>query len=406
MPHRHAKNTVRYYLIVILLLGFLFFSNDFGLIDTQKTAIVMSAGIDKEGDEFLLTAQIAIPKSSDQGEASEAVAIVTRGKTVAEAFEAVNAKTGWYPKLVFCRLILLGESAKESNVFDALDFFLRDEYFSDDCQVAVCAGKAQEILEKSALVDPSSSVAIGKVLSPHAERAGTVLPCNLKDFAIGYFGESRSGRLPIIKMEKQKDNGQSGQGSGSDDSPVSSSGGSEKGGKAQSEEEKPVFSARETALFVGGRWLETLTAEESFAVNAVVGKLRLASFTTDTASGSCALNIKRNLPKIGLKVGKAGDGALHIQVKMIAGAIDFSKAQSLNETKDMGNPPDGAFAAAEKKLQAALTTAFEKAKGVNCDLFGLQERLVKYKSRDLRVYKDTLLPNTTLTVKAVFTGVR
>ena len=44
----------------------IFFSNDFGLVDIQKTAIVLAAGIDREGEEFSLTAQIAVPKGSDR----------------------------------------------------------------------------------------------------------------------------------------------------------------------------------------------------------------------------------------------------------------------------------------------------------------------------------------------------
>ena len=60
--------------------------------------------------------------------------------------EEINAKTGWYPKLVFCNLILLGEDTAKQNVFDALDYFLLDEYLSDNCLVAACNGKAKDIL--------------------------------------------------------------------------------------------------------------------------------------------------------------------------------------------------------------------------------------------------------------------
>ena len=145
MPFKQNRNPSRYYLLVVLFLAFLFFTNDFGLIDTQKTAIVTAVGIDREGDEVILTSQIAIPQSSSQGKSTEAVLLVTRGKTVSEAFEEVNAKTGWYPKLVFCKLLVLGKKTAEQNVFDVLDFFLLDEYLTDDCLVTVCEGKAKEM---------------------------------------------------------------------------------------------------------------------------------------------------------------------------------------------------------------------------------------------------------------------
>ena len=91
MKQSRVKNTVRYYLLIVLVLGFLFLSNDFGLTDVQKTAIVVAAGIDRQDDTFIITSQIDIPQSSNQGNASQAVQIVSRGKTVGEAFEEINA---------------------------------------------------------------------------------------------------------------------------------------------------------------------------------------------------------------------------------------------------------------------------------------------------------------------------
>ena len=192
----HSRNSVRYYLILAAIVTFLFFSNDFGLIDIQKTAIVMAVGIDREGPTFILTTQIAVPQSSDQGEQAQAVQIESRGETIADAFNQINAKTGWYPKLVFCNLVVLGEQMIKSNVFDALDFFLRDEYMSDNCLVAACEGTAKEILNTKTPIDPMSGVAAQKVLSDHAARVGTVASNTLREFAMGYFSYSKSGYLP------------------------------------------------------------------------------------------------------------------------------------------------------------------------------------------------------------------
>ncbi len=399
MPTRHSRNTVRYYILAVILLGFFFFTSDFGLIDVQKTAIVTAVGIDREGEEFILTSQIAVPQSSSQGKTTEAVQLVSRGKTVSEAFEEINAKTGWYPKLVFCKLIVLGQQTAQENVFNALDFFLLDEYLTDSCQVAVCEGLAKDILDNSALVDPSSGVAIGKLLSAHAERVGTVHPISLKDFAIGHFGESRSALLPVLQTESQQEALPAASGNGQGQQ-------SGQGSESKQSKDKPVFSARKTALFVDGKWKGTLTAEETFAVNAATGKLRLASYSVDNNDGTCTLVIKRNAPKIKLSVGKEGQGRLHLEVKMTAGVADYSKALGVKELKDGGDVPDGVFAAAEKKLAAELVTAYEKARAVGCDLFGLGERLVKYKNRAYRKFLDGLLENTSVTATVRFIGIR
>lgn len=412
MHNTHSRNTVRYYILAVLFLGFLFFSNDFGLTDVQKTAIVMAVGVDREEDEFILTSQIAMP-SSGQDKSSQTVQLVSRGKTVSQAFEQINSKTGWYPKLVFCKLILLGEKTAQDNVFDALDFFLLDEYLTDDCQVAVCQGAAKDVLNTSALVDPSSSVAIGKILSAHAERVGTVHPVNLKDFAIGYFGDSRSALLPIVKTEPQQEEvppsapPSSPDSSSSENSGQSGENQSGQGGQGRNEtQNKPVFSARETALFVYGKWKETLTEEETFAVNMAIGKLRLASYSVDYLDETCTLTIKRNDPKIRLILGKDGKGQVKVSLTVTAGIADFSKALGVNELADVGDVPDGIFAAAEKKLAASLSSVYEKARNVGCDVFGLQERLVKYKQRKYHKYKDTLLDNVSFLAEVRFRNVR
>ena len=421
MRNTHARNTVRYYILIIVALSFLFFSNDFGLLDVQKTAIIMAAGIDKEGEDFIITSQVAIPQDSKQGKATESVQIVSRGKTVADAFEEINAKTGWYPKLVFCRLILLGNTTTQENVFDALDYFLRDEYFSDNCYVATCEGYAKDLLNQAALVDSTSSVAIEKVLSDHAARVGTVLPTTLREFSIGYFGDSQSGFLPIVTTQPQQEktqskNDQNNQNGKSEQSNGGQGGQGQTGqsqGSSQSDQadqnktlEKPVFSAKTTALFVRGKQVSTLTAEETFAFNAVKNTLRLAPYTLPKDEAACTLAIKQNSPKISLKVNENGEGRLKIQLRLTAGTLDFSKALSLNQISDAGDVPDGIFALAEQKLSAEILSVFEKTRNVECDLFGVQDLLVKRKPRALHKYKKEILKNTRAEISVRFENVR
>ena len=409
MRNTHARNTIRYYVAIALILLFLFVSNDFGMLDVQKTAIVTAAGIDREGDTFIVTSQIAVPESSKQGEASKSVQLVSRGKTVADAFEEINAKTGWYPKLVFCDLIVLGEKTAASNVFDALDFFLRDEYLSDNCLVATCDGTAKDLLNTAALIDSSSSQAIGKILSEHAERVGTVLPSSLREFAIGYFSESASGFLPVIKIEpQQEDKDSSSNSASSSDNQSSSSGGgnsssdSSSGGQANNQ---PVFSASETALFVKGRRVETLTQEETFATGAALNKLRLASYPVSNGSETCTLTVKRNDPKTYLKVTDM-DSTLHIEITLSAGVLDYSRAQSLENFTDAGNVSEAFFRRAETKLTGELYRVYEKCRTCGCDLFGVRERLIKYEKREFRKKEHGVFQNTDAVISVRFQNVR
>jgi len=414
----HVKNTVRYYILIVLLLSFLFFSNDFGLLDVQKTAIVMAVGIDREDDTFIVTSEIAIPQASKQGKASETVQLLSRGKTVADAFKEINAKTGWYPKLVFCRLIILGEKAAQANVFDALDYFLRNEYFSDNCMLATCDGLAADLLNTTALVDPSGSVAMEKVLSTHAQNVGTVLPSTLREFSIGYFSDSRCGFLPILKTQPQQEkiNSSSSESSssesanssesGSQNSEQSQQGGDSSQNSSKEQTDKPVFSASETALFVDGKRVETFTKEETFAFSSVINTLKLASYSIEQGDRTCTLNVRNSSSKTQFSIGANERAYMKIEVVLTAGISDYSKALDIENLSDAGDVPNGVFDLAEKKLKAEILRVYEKCRNSSCDLFGLKERLEKYEKTHFPKLSDSVLDNSVVDVKVHFRGVR
>lgn len=442
----HSRNSVRYYLILAAIVTFLFFSNDFGLIDIQKTAIVMAVGIDREGPTFILTTQIAVPQSSDQGEQAQAVQIESRGETIADAFNQINAKTGWYPKLVFCNLVVLGEQMIKSNVFDALDFFLRDEYMSDNCLVAACEGTAKEILNTKTPIDPMSGVAAQKVLSDHAARVGTVASNTLREFAMGYFSYSKSGYLPVLKPEKQQESsGENGGEGGGEQQQSSEGGGGEKGaflenpplpaedgeqstlkgdrsvpaaggsggsgpsagGQAASgKEEEKVFSASETALFYDGIYAGKLDQDETFAFSIVKNKLRLASYTPKSDGIPYTLIVKHNLPSLKFSVDDNSMARLKIKLKVTAGLQDTSYGQSIDELANAGKVPPKVFEAAKKDLEKKISQVFEKSRKSRCDVFNVLDRLQKFESDYFPAFREDILDRLIFSVDVTFESLR
>lgn len=434
----HSKHAVRYYLVITALLLFFYFSNDFGLIDIQKSALILAVGIDREDTEFIVTTQIAVPQSSAQGKEASAVQLESRGGTVADALNQINVKTGWYPKLVFCNLIVLGEETVKHNVFDALDFFLRDEYMSDSCLVAACEGTAKAILDTTTPIDPISSVAAGKVLSAHAEKVGTVAPSTLREFSIGYFSAARSGSLPVLKPEKLQEssdgsaqNGAGGKTQGPQSGENQSGGenksafspsrsdepraaealpaavsGSDKSGSAQAQAEEKVFSAGETMLFYDGVAVGKLTPEETFAYCIVVNKLRLADYTTESDGVPYTLNIKNNNSSVRFAVDKNAAATLDIHVNAVAGIENVSFAQTVPELSDTNPVPEEVFADAENSLKEQILSVFEKSRLSGCDLFGVTERLRKFNTRYYPAYREDILDRLRLTVSVSFEGIR
>ena len=77
---------------MIFLVSILFFSNDFGLIDIEKTAIVTAVAIDVADDgEYLVTCQIAVPEATGAVSENQKAQITGKGSTVGNAIKSM----GW-----------------------------------------------------------------------------------------------------------------------------------------------------------------------------------------------------------------------------------------------------------------------------------------------------------------------
>ena len=399
------------YALAAIFLTILFFSNDFGLVDIQKTAIVLAVGIDREEDSFVVTSQIAAPSASADPKASaEAVQVETRGDTVGAAIQKINEKTGWYPKLVFCNLIILGKTATEKNTFESLDFFLRNEYMSDDCNLCCTEGSAGELLSGSSAVEQISSLAIGKILSEHSAKLGLVAASNLRDFATHYFSCCGCGYMPIVsqsplteKGSKEQADGQkeqSGSGKKQGDEGQSGNPGGEAGGKEQ------TFTATNTALFSDGIYKGKLTAEETFAFQCIRNDLRLAAFDAEHGGVTYTLLIKKSKASVKFSVDDYAVPRLKISVTVKAGLQDLSSSQTIAEIAAPDKTKEAVLKAAGEKFAKAVRSVFEKSRALNCDIFDVKNRLHKYESAYFSAYKDSVLERLLFSAEAKFEPTR
>ena len=113
-------------LIIIFVMIFVFyFTTDFSLINIEKTALIVALGIDKGENGYEVTAQIALPEVDNSQATNKESVISASGSTLYEAVTKIGGLTGWYPKLSFCNLIVIGENLLNENVMGLVDFFIR-----------------------------------------------------------------------------------------------------------------------------------------------------------------------------------------------------------------------------------------------------------------------------------------
>ena len=400
--------------ILFLALAGLFFTNDFGLLDISKSSIITAVGIDATENEVQVTAQIAVPKPSQSGDSIEYTEVQGSGETIADALNEINAKSGFYPKLNFCKLILLGDSCKEKNIFQMLGCFYRKNYSELTAFVAMCDGKASEMLAmKTATSDMTSSV-IQRALSDELKKSANVSSVDLKDIAVARFSKSEACYMPFVEANAQgtseeggngdnvggesAEGGQSG-GSGSSSGGGGSSGGEEgaggsSGGSSGSQgggQEKQVeFSARKTAIFKSGRFVGILDEQQSFALDILKNEIRLAVLPCDTKEYHYTLGLKQADGGMKLKV-VDDKPELTFKFEAFAQIAGIKKPVEPKETDSDDKISKDVLKSAEEEIKNRIQSLVEICVQTDCDFLGVKEELYKHNYKYFEKLKDDVL---------------
>ena len=182
-------------------------------------------------------------------------------------------------------------------------------------------------------------------------------------------------------------------------------GGTQSQGKSgeQGQEEK-VFSAGETALFVDGKAVGKLNETESFTYALIKNQLRLAAYSLPYDGKTYTLTVKRSSPSLSLQIDEKS--LLQVEIKMAMGISDVSKAQSLEDTVDVGDFPKELLGVAAENIEKEIFALFEKCRAIGFDLFEAIDKLQKYENEHFADKKDTLLQELEISVRVQASSIR
>ena len=412
---------ILYWAIIIALLG-LFFTNDFGLVDIQKTSFIVAVAVDAGEEEVQVTAQIAVPQPSSSGDATKYIGVQGSGFTIADALNEINAKTGTYPKLLFCKLILIGDSCKDKDLFQLLGCFYRRNYSELTALVAMCEGKAQDMLSIEAAVDQENSTAIQKVLSAELEKSGNVSKADLKSIAESNYSVSRACYMPYVQANVQGtskpggegDNaggekpqggqggqsGQSGQSGGQQSSGQSSQGGQggQSGQSGQGGGQPTEFTARQTAIFTNGKFAGILNERQAFALNMIENDINIAVIPCVVEDVKYTMGLKSVKAGVDFDV-KEGVPSLTVNFKATA---QVQGAKKIMVPEDVPNDdvvlPE-VIKATEQAIEERFKNLLEICAQTDCDMLGIKNQLHKYHYKYYDAFKDDVLTRMSVEYK-------
>lgn len=422
--------SVIFFWLLFLALAALFFTNDFGLVDIHKTSLIVAVGIDSTENEVQVTAQLAVPKPSQSGDNIEYAEIQGSGETIADALNEINAKTGFYPQLQFCKLILLGDSCQDKNIFRLLGCFFRKNYSELTALVAMCDGKASEFLAMPTKTGDMTTTVIQRALADELKKSANVSSVNLKDIAVANFSRSAACYMPFIEAnvqgtseeggngdnvggDKPQQGGSSGGegsaggggsssggGSGGSEggSGGSSSGGGSSGGGSGGEQKPVEFTARRTAIFNEGMFAGILDEQQSFALNIIENEIRLAVLPCDTGEYHYTLGLGEG--DGGFSVKPSGDVVqVTLKFEAIAQIAGIKKVVDPKETVNDDKLSPEILNAAKEEIEKRFNSLMEVCRETNCDFLGIKEELFKFHYSQFERLKDGALENMKVDLK-------
>lgn len=383
---------VKVLLGIMFVLTVLFFSNDFGLIDIERTAIITAIAIDydKEG-EYEVTVQIAVPEATDTNSESKRAQITGKSGTVGAALKKIGNVSGWYPNMNFCNLLVISREFANSNIIKALDYFSKTLRIQDSALVVMADGKAKDILSATTPLDNISSFALQKIIIKNNGFENNIVSMDIKTFCVGYYSSNASSFMPVVKIVKGTSESNS---SAQADGQESIDGENGSGGNTENETDgKVLFSADTTALFYKGIKVGELDSDMSFVFNNLKGKMSGATFEVVADAqkkDNYLLTILKNDAKINI-IADESQFKTQINLSIYCKISDRNAERDEKDFAENMPLPDNVKKKAENYIKQNLTELLETEKQTGCDFLNLKQKLYRKHYKEYTRYKDNFL---------------
>lgn len=410
-------------LILILAIIIAFPTSISNQIKINMRVIVTGIAVDKEDNNFVVTAQIIKPSQSakDSSESASIDYITDKGETLAGAISKLSFKAGKSSAFSHTNFVIIGKSLFEDDVTESLDYFVRDKIIKNSALVLFAEEKASDEIKKTKSTDHSVAIGLQKVfLFKEHESDGimttmmeflngnkslsktsvvSVLSLKSNDEALSSSTGSESGSSQSSQQstssnssgsETSSKSGSSSSGSNSKNSSDSSSGESSssesssgESGSSSSEENQYFVQQSPLLMFVDGKFAGKLESDDEISGFMFTNKdskaidIMITSTDTGRLNGSkIEINIKnmrgyRNLsfengtPQINIKVKIYNAEINEVLNPEIVALLDEHEYEKMKE--DL-----------KTEIKKQVGVCFEKAKSCGADIFEAYEKAYRF----------------------------
>ncbi len=353
-------------LIFIIILG-LFLTNNGGLIQIEKTAIVSAIGVDEENGELVITAQVILPQASDTSENAKAVVSGT-GVTIGSAIDNIGSDTGWYPKLSFCKIIIVNQAILDERISEVINYLLYSTKIYDS--VLLCASKqsAKDVLTATSPLDILSAYSLEKIFLKNPGKASNVFYTRAKDLAENMTSFSKTGMIPLIDIDNNDNIG-----------------------KVEPTEKPPeeslkdiIFKSYETLLFNEGKISGQLNKTQTQTYNFLYKDVQESYYAVSYENTDALLRINDSKRKVKITCDNQNI-YLSLNLELKATLVEIKENGKIILLPTPKILPKELTDNASLQLKNSIISLFDKMKDAKSDIFFIRESLyekhpVKYKN--------------------------
>ena len=231
--------------------------------DKDETIIITTVGIDKEGDQYNLTALAVIPKGSEDINSNLEV-FEAKGDTISQALDTISLDTGKKIGLAHCDCLILSQEILEDNITKILDFFIRTANLTTNATIVATDSQANKLIEATKSSNNLLDLSLKNIVS-YQEQTSMLDDITIEKFYRTHYMKSSTFYLPIISIEEST-NSNSSSGGGDNESSGNASGGASGSGGTQSQQVK-IKNHSKIAILEHGKFSRILSEDEAFIYN-------------------------------------------------------------------------------------------------------------------------------------------
>lgn len=189
-------------LILILAIVIAFPTSISNQIKINMRVIVTGIAVDKEDNNFVVTAQIIKPSQSakDSSESASIDYITDKSETLAGAISKLSFKAGKSSAFSHTNFVIIGKSLFNEDVTESLDYFVRDKIIKNSALVLFAEEKASDEIKKTKNTDHSVAIGLQKVFL-FKEHESDGIMTTMMEFLNGNKSLSKTSVVSVLSLK-------------------------------------------------------------------------------------------------------------------------------------------------------------------------------------------------------------